>query len=59
MLRAREILEHITAATYPHTKPEFQRKKHKEIYKEAYPSTFDGERKPLTLEQLAKVIANG
>ncbi len=59
MIRAREMLEEITVSSYPQTKPEYQKKKHKEIHKLAYPSTWSSDKKPLTLEQLAKVIANG
>lgn len=59
MLRARELLELITVSAYPQTKPEFQKQKHREIYKQAYPSLWDGDKKPLTLEELSKVISNG
>lgn len=59
MIRAREMLEEITVSSYPQTKPDFQKKKHREIHKQAFPANWDGEKKPMTLEQLAKVIGNG
>jgi hypothetical protein len=59
MIRARELLEEITVSSYPHTKPEAQKKKHKDIHKTAFPSTWNADKKPLSLEELAKVLGSG
>lgn len=58
ILKARELLEAITASSYPHMKADSQRKKHKELHKEAFPDVW-GTKKPMSLSDVFKVIKNG
>lgn len=59
IIKAQESLEAITVASYPHSKKEFQQKTHRALHKQANPDIWDSPKKPMTLEQLAKVVGNG
>jgi hypothetical protein len=59
ILKAQESLEAITVSSYPHSKKEHQQKVHKALHKQANPGIWDAPKKPMTLEQLSKVVSGG
>lgn len=59
ILRAQESLEQITISSYPHSKEDHQKKVHRELHKLANPDVWASHKKPMTLEELAKVVGRG
>jgi len=56
ILKAQESLEAITIASYPHSKKDYQQKVHRSLHKLANPGVWDGAKKPVSLEDLAKMV---
>jgi len=58
IIMARETLAGFAISSYPHMSQENQRKEHRKVFKQAFPASFE-KRKPMSLEDLARVIKNG
>lgn len=59
ILKAQEYLEEINVVSYPHAKDDYKKKLHRDLHRVANPETWSESKKPLTLEQLAGMIARG
>lgn len=58
-IEAHELLICLKSADYPYLKPEAKRKTHRELSKQVTANILKSEAKPLTTEDLARILGNG
>jgi hypothetical protein len=51
-----EMLQDISCIAYPHMDKAKQGKKHRDIFKRAYPSTFTEQKQAVSIEEAAKIL---
>jgi hypothetical protein len=50
------MLQDISCIAYPHMDKAKQGKKHRDIFKRAYPSTFTEQKQAVSIEEAAKIL---